>query len=84
MLRRTDLFLLAYATLVFILNASLFLLSETRVDAYISINILVFYVTYAVIRPIRNPGLAWKILQVVLLFLFIIIVGYRIYEVIFK
>lgn len=84
MLKRVDVFLLTYTMLTLILNTSLFLLNETRIDAYISVNILVFYITHAVIRPLRNPGLSWKILQLILLCLFIVIVGYRIYEVLLK
>lgn len=83
-MKRYEVFLLIYTLLTYALNTSLFMLSESRVDAYISVNILVFYITYAVVKPIRNPGLPWKILQAALLCLFAIIVGYRVYEVLFK
>ncbi|MEM4889142.1 MAG: hypothetical protein QXJ64_06875 [Thermosphaera sp.] len=84
MLKRVDVFLLTYTLLTSIINVFLLLLNETRVDAYISVNILVFYVNYAVIRPVRNPGLPWRVLQLTLLCVFAIIVGYRVYEVLYR
>lgn len=80
-MKRHEVFLLAYTLLTYALNTSLFMLNESRIDAYIAVNILVFYITYSIVKPIRNPALPWKILQVVLLCLFAVIVGYRVYGV---
>ncbi|MEM0020702.1 MAG: hypothetical protein QW039_01190 [Fervidicoccaceae archaeon] len=75
---------MTYVILTSILNASLFLLNETRVDAYVSVNILIFYITYAIVKPFRNPGLPGRILQIVLLLIFAIMISYRVLEVLSK
>jgi len=77
----SEIFTMIYTTLAVMLNISIFLYGEQRVDAYIALNILCFYITYSIARPARSIGLALKILHIALLSLFAAIVGYRVYEV---
>lgn len=77
----SEIFTMVYTTLAVMLNTSLFLYGEQRVDAYIALNILCFYITYSIVRPARRIGSALKVLHIVLLSLFAAIVGYRVYEV---
>jgi len=50
-------------------------------DAYVAVNVLMYYVSYAIIRPVPETTLTIKILNAVLLAVFSIIVAMRVYEV---
>lgn len=74
--------ILTYTALVCLSNAVLYFMAEKRFDAYISINVLIFYITYAIYRPLRSSSLRVKLLHTALLTLFLAIVVYRVYQVI--
>ncbi|MEM4664447.1 MAG: hypothetical protein QW271_01705 [Sulfolobales archaeon] len=67
-----------------LLSASIYLLGEDRVDAYTSVNILVYFVSYAVTRPSVERSKAVRYLNMFLLLLFALIVAWRVYEVLVK
>jgi len=77
---RVSLFILIYALMIVLSTAALYLLREQRVDVYISLNILSYYVSYAVVRPSISTNIV-RIINIILFILFIAIVAYRIYEV---
>jgi len=79
--KRLDSFILVYVTLSLLVSASLYLLNEQRMDAYVAVNVLMYYVSYAIIRPVPETTLTIKILNAVLLAVFSIIVAMRVYEV---
>lgn len=66
------------------MSTSIYLLKEQRVDAYVAVNVLIYFVTYAIIRPVVEPSIYTRLLNVVLFLLFIVITAYRIYEVVFE
>lgn len=73
-------FLLVYTVLSLLVSVSMYLLNEQRTDAYVAVNVLMYYVSYAVIRPaIENASI--KVLNAVLVVVFVVIVAVRIYEV---
>jgi len=61
-------------------TVALYLLKEQRVDVYVSLNILSYYVSYAVVRPSTLSSIV-RVLNAALFALFIAIVAYRVYEV---
>lgn len=69
------------AIMVMITSWFLWEIGEARVDAYISLYTLEYLVIKAVARP-RRVYRDW--LALILIALFALIVGYRIYEVIFS
>lgn len=73
-----------YVLLATSMNASLFTLGESRVDAYVATNILVYFISYAVVRPFFETPSLVKALNVALLTTFAIIVAFRLYEVLVK
>ena len=79
MLNRHKLFILIYAFIVTVVETLIFMLGEQRIDAYVAVNILIYYVVYAVVRP---PSSTYsRFLNISLLSIFAVIVAYRIYEV---
>ncbi|MEM1623617.1 MAG: hypothetical protein QXU65_06660 [Sulfolobales archaeon] len=62
----------------------MYLLGEDRVDAYTSVNILVYFVSYAVTRPSVGKSKAVRYLNAFLLLLFALVVAWRVYEVLVK
>ncbi len=81
--RRVSILVLVYAFLVVLSIISLYGLSEKRVDVYVSLNILTYYVSYAVVRPTYTSRYV-KALNILLFIVFAIIVSYRVYEVLSK
>lgn len=77
-------FVLTYTALVYLSNLILYFIAEKRPDAYVSLSILTFYITYTIYRPLKRASLRIKLLHVVLLTLFLVIVAYRVYQVIAK
>jgi hypothetical protein len=73
-------FLLVYTILSVTSNIVLSLLGESRVDLYLSLNILAYYFSYAIIHPTIASKRA-VLLNILLLALFTAIVSYRVYEV---
>jgi hypothetical protein len=61
-------------------TVALYLLKEQRVDVYVSLNILSYYVSYAVVKPSTLSSIV-RVLNAALFALFIAIVAYRVYEV---
>jgi hypothetical protein len=78
--RGVSVLLLVYTTLVVLSIIGLYALGEKRVDVYISLNILAYYVSYAVTRPAYTSRHV-KILNIVLFAVFTVIVAFRVYEV---
>ncbi|MEM2021698.1 MAG: hypothetical protein QXP80_05695 [Zestosphaera sp.] len=76
-----DKFVVLYAGLTTSFNIALLLLRESRVDAYIALNILSFYVSYSLTRPFPRADVLVKLTHVALLTLFTLIVSMRVYEV---
>jgi hypothetical protein len=74
-------FALLYTGLVALFNSTLLLLGERRVDAYVAVNVLSFYVSYSLARPPTRPGVATVVLHVLLLTVFAVVVALRVYEV---
>jgi len=74
-------FTLLYTGLVALFNSTLLLLGERRVDAYVAVNVLSFYVSYSLARPPTRPGVATVVLHVLLLTVFAVVVALRVYEV---
>jgi hypothetical protein len=77
---RVYLLLLVYTILSATSNAVLSLLGESRVDLYLSLNILAYYFSYAIIHPPMASKRA-VLLNILLFMLFTAIVAYRVYEV---
>jgi hypothetical protein len=74
-------FSILYTGLVALFNSTLLLLGERRVDAYVAVNVLSFYVSYSLARPPTRPGVATVVLHVLLLTVFAVVVALRVYEV---
>jgi hypothetical protein len=78
--KRLNLLITTYTLLTVISVISLYVLGEKRVDVYVSLNILAYYVSYATLRPtIINRAV--RFLNIALFIVFTIIVSFRIYEV---
>lgn len=73
-------FLLVYTVLSVTSNMVLSLLGESRVDLYLSLNILAYYFSYAIVHPPIASRRAF-LLNILLFTLFTGIVAYRVYEV---
>lgn len=84
MWNRLRAFVLTYTALSCLLNAVLYLMAEKRPDAYISTNILAFYTTYALYRPLKRASPKVKLLHVAMLTLFLAIAVYRVYRVVVR
>lgn len=78
--KRLSLLIIVYTLLVVISAISLYVLGEKRIDVYVSLNILTYYVSYATLRPTFTTR-AVKFLNIALFVIFAIIVSFRIYEV---
>jgi hypothetical protein len=77
---RVALFTLLYSFMNALSATTLYLLGEVRVDVYVSLNILAYYISYAILRP-PTSSLRVRVLNRALIALFIVIAGYRVYEV---
>jgi hypothetical protein len=83
LVRKLELFLVVYTVLTVLMNIALLLVGESRVDAYVSVNILVYFISYTIVKPLHEAPLIIKLLNATLLLLFTTIVIYRVYEVLF-
>ncbi|MEM4482220.1 MAG: hypothetical protein QXK88_04985 [Desulfurococcaceae archaeon] len=81
--RRQELLPFIYVLLVTSMNISLYTLGEKRVDAYLALNVLLYFISYAVVRPFYAAPLLVKALNASLLLVFALIVAFRVYEVLF-
>lgn len=72
--------LLTYSVLTVIANTGLVLLDEARPDSYVSVNILCFYVSYALFTPEKRSRTI-TFIHATLLSVFTTIVAYRIYQI---
>ena len=77
---RVSLFILVYTLMNVLSTVALYLLKEQRVDVYVSLNILSYYVSYAVVKPSTLSSIV-RVHNAALFALFIAIVAYRVYEV---
>ena len=84
-MKRHDLFSLLFAVMAFVVNSSLISLGEVRPDVYLSMSILIYYVLYSVIAPPRVSGRRGiRYLNVSLFIVFMIVIGYRVYQVLYS
>ncbi|MEM0015084.1 MAG: hypothetical protein QXS42_05535 [Zestosphaera sp.] len=74
-------FVMLYTGLTSSFNVLLLLLRESRIDAYVALNILSFYISYSIMRPFPKTNTPVKLLHAMLLTVFMMIVGIRVYEV---
>lgn len=74
-------FTLTYVALSSTLSLALFLLGEQRVDAYVALNILVYYICYAVMRPSPGRSLLVRAFNIALLSVMCAVIAVRVYEV---
>lgn len=83
-MKQEDLYVLMNACLITIANLALILIGERRIDVYMSLTILIYFVTTGLIgygAEVRGRGM--KILTTVFLIIFVVIVSYRIWKIIF-
>jgi hypothetical protein len=80
----TERFVLLYVTLSSAFNVSLLLLSESRIDTYVALNILSFYVSYSLARPSTRSATMVRLIHALLLSIFAFLVGSRVYEVLMR
>ncbi len=80
----TERFVLLYVALSSAFNISLLLLSESRIDAYVALNILSFYVSYSLARPSTKSATMVRLIHALLLSIFAFLVGSRVYEVLMR
>jgi len=67
-----------FTVMVMLTSSTFWILGETRVDAYFSM----YTLEYFVVKALLNPRRLYKdFLAFVLLAIFAVIVGYRVYEV---
>ncbi|AFK50866.1 hypothetical protein TCELL_0441 [Thermogladius calderae 1633] len=76
-----DRFVRLYIVLTLVLNGWVLFLGETRWDVYVVLNILSFYISYAMNRPSFENRRVVGVLHGILITLFIALVSYRVYEV---
>lgn len=81
MFKKIEFFVLIYALLATLMNVSLLLLGESRVDAYVAVNVLMYFISYTVIKPFYETPLLVRLLNLLLLTAFSAIVALRLYEV---
>jgi len=78
-------FILIYSVLIAITITSLILLNECRVDVYISLYILEYYILRALMSP-ASPELKatyLKILDIILMVIFMVIVSFRVIQILY-
>jgi len=78
-------YMLIYVTMTAITTTILILLNELRVDVYLSLYILEYYILRAIISPASaETSLSYlKIIDYIFLIIFILIVAYRVIEILF-
>lgn len=81
MVGATERFVLLYVALSSAFNVSSLLLGETRIDMYVVLNIISFYVSYSLTRPPTKSAIIVRSVHVLLLVMFVFIVASRLYEV---
>ena len=81
-MRKIDIFTIIFAFLNFLSIIFLIFLGESRPDAYISITILIYFISTPLINPFGERKSRYiTVLDVSLFTIFLIIVGYRIYQI---
>jgi len=83
-MKRFDMYFLLFSFLLSLFNSVLVLLGENRIDVYISISILIYFVALAIFgfEPLTEMK-SIKILSIFLFIIFIVIVGLRVYEILY-
>lgn len=84
MIKRVELFVLIYTLLFSLITPFIYVLGEQRVDAYVAVNILAYFISYTIIRPVPTSSHAVKALNATLLLMFALVVAMRVYEVLLK
>jgi len=83
-MRRYEVYLFVMALLIGLFNTALVLLNERRVDAYVSIAILIYFVVTAILgTTLEFHVYAFRILSLALILLFLAIVAYRIWKILY-
>ncbi len=83
-MRRIDLFTISFTVAAALSNIILILLGESRPDVYISITILIYYIFYSIVNPFQERIVkAVNYLNIILFLIFSVIVGYRVYEILY-
>jgi len=83
-MKRYELYLLVMAVLVALFNMVLVVLGEKRVDAYISITILVYFIVTATMGAgLEFHGRGQRVLTITFIVLFSIVVAYRVWKVLY-
>lgn len=75
-------FTIVYVGLATLFNVALLLNGETRVDAYVALNILSYYIAYGLFMRRTRGSLAQRIVNGFLLLVFLVIVAYSVWLVI--
>ncbi len=75
-------FTIVYVGLTTLFNIALLLNGESRVDAYVALNILSYYIAYGLFMRGTRGSLALRIVNGFLLLVFLVIVAYRVWLVI--
>lgn len=81
MTRKPGIFVLTYTLIANTLNPVLYFMGEKRIDIYVVVNILVYYISYYIVRPIFIREKFIRLLNITLFIVFTSIATYRIYEV---
>lgn len=83
-MRKIDIFAAALILATAFSNIVLLLFGESRPDVYISITILIYYIFYSILAVGERRGYkAITYLNITLFIIFSLIVGYRIYEILY-
>ena len=80
-MNRLDAMIILTASLTALFDSALALLGEGRPDVYVSMTILSYFISYALASPDPRPEYVPRVVNIVLLAVFLVIVGYRVYEV---
>ena len=83
-MRRLDIFILAVTFATAFSMIILIGMGESRPDVYISITILIYYIFYSIINPMgERENRIVSYLNIILFIIFSVIVGYRVYEILY-
>ncbi len=82
MIRREELFLIILSFLVTVFNIALVLLGERRIDVYIALFILVYFISLTLLGGGIGERILGKI-NILFIVIFILIVAYRIWRILY-
>lgn len=82
MVDSVETFTIVYVLMVALFNTALVLNGEDRVDAYAALNILSYYISYSLFMRGSRSTLGLKLVNALLLLVFLVIVAYRVWQVV--